>query len=475
MRRRGIAKTAGITLAVIFAVNSIAGCGGRNVDYGVVESTEWTGRGSGGNGKGLEQFADASVWADEWTAVNSKGNEVTVQVNADVVLPDAKQMSVVEAREVEINAAFKERVAKGVFGGGSIYYYDGAHRPKKDLIESLEEEKSQYDAYASDKTIEDSEMRESLEWSSENIEAYEELIEKAKETYTSAERFDVDQYLGERGGKFYELSFWDYKFDTGEMIRNFVLEKKNIRQRVSADEAGFVGAMSLPCYPYGGYNMVDNRCEMSVKEARELADDFVEEVGLDYTVYAYYLPLVWGSSQDEANRKEDCDGYVFYYDAGIDDVSFVMPGTAWDYQQFYKKEGTEQRYSMNARMEIYVNEDGILYVEAHHPIEFTGVLEDVSLLALEDIQNIIKEKVIKDFGSFRFIYTSEDRQVEFNKMELIYFRVKDEENEGSYSYVPTWRLGQISSGGDMGNKNSIYNCILVNAIDGSVINFYNEI
>ncbi len=102
-------------------------------------------------------------------------------------------------------------------------------------------------------------------------------------------------------------------------------------------------------------------------------------------------------------------------------------------------------------------------------------MEDVSLLALEDIQNIIKEKVIKDFGSFRFIYTSEDRQVEFNKMELIYFRVKDEENEGSYSYVPTWRLGQISSGGDMGNKNSIYNCILVNAIDGSVINFYNEI
>jgi hypothetical protein len=56
-------------------------------------------------------------------------------------------------------------------------------------------------------------------------------------------------------------------------------------------------------------------------------------------------------------------------------------------------------------------------------------------------------------------------------MELVYFRVQDqEENSRKYSYVPAWRLSKSpSDSGELGS------CIVINAIDGSVIDVEKEV
>ncbi len=475
MRRKLMIKTVSMAAAFLVVNVFFAGCSERTVDYSMEDVTENTERGNGK--RGLEQFADASAWEDEWTAVNTKGNTVTLQVKADVILPDAKKVSVVEVKESEMDAAFKQRVAKSVFGGGSIYYYDTDHLPKEELIKRREEAQMIYDEYAKDKTIEDPQILESMEWTLESIKHYDELLENARETYMPAEDFEVNEYLGERGGELYELSFVDAEGNEETAgWKMFSLERKDFSQYVerSDNEFGIVNVKSIPCHPYQGYNIINNQCKLSEEEAREMADRFVEEMGADYSVYAYSVPLVWGATYEAAQEAGKGDGYVFYYDAGIDDVSFVMPGIANNYQNYYekKKETEPERYSMEARMAVYVNADGILYMNAQSPIEFTGVSEDVELLALDDIRGIIKEAVTDHFGDFRFIYTSRDWLVTFNEMELIYFRVRDKENEGHYSYVPTWRLGDVS---EYGNTKNIRNAVLINAIDGSVIDFYDEV
>ena len=69
----------------------------------------------------------------------------------------------------------------------------------------------------------------------------------------------------------------------------------------------------------------------------------------------------------------------------------------------------------------------------------------------------------------RSTYINFDYILLFQRLELIYFRIKDKENEGCYSYIPAWRL---SGGNDY--PQYFENPLLINAIDGSVIDFYDE-
>ena len=60
----------------------------------------------------------------------------------------------------------------------------------------------------------------------------------------------------------------------------------------------------------------------------------------------------------------------------------------------------------------------------------------------------------------------------YTNMELIYFRIRDEEKKGYYSYVPVWRLS-VQFEDEDGNQ-QMERAVLVNAIDGGVIYLQDE-
>ena len=126
---------------------------------------------------------------------------------------------------------------------------------------------------------------------------------------------------------------------------------------------------------------------------------------------------------------------------------------------------------MKARMEVYVNENGVIGMKAQNPIEITGILDKTELLPLEAIQGIVKEQLAGDVSMFRF---ESKKAITFNEAALVYFRVRDKENAGYYSYVPTWRLAFVKYHDADGYATWINEQILINAIDGSVIDFYDE-
>ena len=53
------------------------------------------------------------------------------------------------------------------------------------------------------------------------------------------------------------------------------------------------------------------------------------------------------------------------------------------------------------------------------------------------------------------------KAVTFSKMELVYRRVPDPDDEDKFTYVPAWRLRNASAVGDV-----VY---FINAVDGSLI------
>lgn len=478
MGKKTIVKCISAGLALCIGVGLVTGCKNKTVNYRVDGATE-SAHENGSNGKkGVGQFTDASAWQDEWTAVNTKGNEVVFSIDAEISLPEAEQMYVVEMEEPKFDEIYKGKVVKQIFGGQEVYYRDPIYLPKKEL------EKERADIVARMDVVEDAEGMEELE---KELLMYDELLEKAKDTYTPVTAYDEDYYLGERDGVFYELSFVGANYIDGGGIADFTMKSVSLSPKdmdqVCPEELKGKNCRYYQAISTHGY--IENQCGLSEESALEMARRFVKGLEMGYSVYTYSVPLLWvGYGTEPENGTGDADevadGYVFYFDAGMEQMSFTLFGTQYTYQNFFEKKREDEygQYSLGATLKVYVTDKGVIGMDADNPIEITGISGETELLPLDAVEGIMKEQITEHFGSFRFIYTANDRRVECNKMELIYFRVRDRENPGHYSYVPAWRLCNMP-GYKYESSNpyniSIWNQVLINAIDGSVIDFYDEV
>lgn len=462
MRRKSALKWKSAGFLFCLGMSLMTGCADKNIDYEIDGATESTQTEETGGRKGLEQFADATEWEDEWTAVNTKGNKVTLQADAKIMLPDTDQMSVVEVEEPVLDAAYRERIIKRIFGDGEVYYNDFAHLPKKEIQEQYDFTYERYISSDGEAAVED----ELLE--------YEEALETAKDTYTLVSEYDVDEYLGKRDGISYELSFEDgvvYQCDDHKCrSMDIQFTPKDVYQ-VCPEEFSEIEGLFYTAYK-GISAASSNACELSKEETQELAQSFVNGLGLDYFICTGSEDLFWSSG----NEDYVANGYIFYWELGMDDVSFVTPGTQMAYGNYYKRNDSEEaQLLLDSRLTIFVTAKGVIGAWINNPLEITGVSEGVALLPLDTVKEIMKDRTTEKIGAFRFDYASE-RVVTFNEMELIYFRVKDKENPGHYSYVPTWRLSDVRIR-EVNPESvvSLWNPVLINAIDGSVIDFYDEV
>lgn len=476
-------------MLMCIGISLLTGCKEKTVDYdvgGVTESSTEEGSGSAPSGsrkKGVGQFAGAKDWHDAWTAVDAKGNEVNFLVEAKINVPDAEQMSVVEVKEPEYNSAYKKQIAERLFGDGEIYYYDLANLPKEEIEKYLADYwkpdrvifSGEYDA----KAVNSPGTEEDIE---QELSDYKEALETAGDSYVPVNEYDADEYLGTYEGKNFELAFLESggaKSDGGEVIcrsKEILFQAKDLSQ-FSPKEIKADGDFKVTYTAADeNFGILENQCELSEEDAKKLADRFVDEIGLDYTVYAGSVQLCWWKGTYSGNGQNFgidyiADGYVFRYDAGIDSISFTKCGTQEIYSGFSQKKSGEPQYLMKPRMEIYVNANGVVGMKAQNPIEITGILDKTELLPLEAIEGIVKEQLAGDVSMFRF---HSKKSVSFNEAALIYFRIRDKENAGYYSYVPAWRLAYAPYHDLDGYATWINEQVLINAIDGSVIDFYDE-
>ncbi len=470
-----------IAVAATLAIGQLSGCGREEmIDYSIEGMEQKEQPVQEGERSGLEQLAEEEIWKEEWTSAlkaeyiyegETFETRYGIRVDARVIVPKMAQMSVVEVEEPEFDAEYKEKVAKRLFDSGEIYYGDYSHLPKKDLMDLQTRNESGYTLY-----LDGFLTRQQLEEDIREQQAALDNMENAGDTYTYAQEYAENKYIGLCGGRLYNLSFEEGFLNAGG--QPYCRRKRiiwTVRDMREVCPEKMKEQEELIFSPWTRGNWVENQCQISEEEAGKEAEQLVDKLGLDYSVQSAAWPLLWGESPDytEIASADNwyVDGYVFAFDLGMDDISFVGYGADEDYKGFYQnKEDEEKQYSMEARLWVYVTDQGIIKMEADNPIEITGVKESVGLLSLDTIQHIMKEKTEEQWEIFRY-NTAE--LTKFNEMELIYFRVRDRENPGKFSYVPTWRLAVVTRD-ELLNQITVRNPVLVNAIDGFLIDFYDE-
>ncbi len=473
MRREMFMRSLSLGILTGLGMTMLLGCNKNNVDYSIEGETKSTESEAENRKIGVVQFADAPIWNEMWTIEEEGKESIAVEVDADIRIPKTDQMSVVEVTEPEFDAEFKEQIAKRIFENEEVYYNDISHLPRQEL----EEQYAYYEAlYKSDPDVH---MGNDLK---KMLETYEAALEQAKDTYTLAEEYTVDEYIGKRDGISYKLHFMDSGMNGEEEsswgYRDIWLYPKDIYTVCPKSVADF---SQLQYGAFSGEGSPVNECQFSEQEAQKLAGRMMENLGLEYPVLAYSRPLMWGDESFSSESQEEwtANGYVFTYEFGVDDVSFVGFGIESEYVNNDGSSADDKMsYSLDARLTVYVTDAGVIQMSANNPLETSSMSESVELLPLDVIQGVMKEQMEKQREIFRFMYPSRGGELAFNAMELIYFRMSDKDNPGHYSYVPAWRLSKQSEieMSDIGmDTKSIYNPVMINAIDGSVIDIYDEI
>ena len=121
-----------MTLIEALVLTSLTGCAGKKVDYGNESESKET--------KNMSALADIradSGWKENFTIQTGNG-EKTVYVNANIVVPDCKSMSVVEVQNIKVDADFKKSVIEAYFGNSTVYYHDIPHYTKEEIYHSME-------------------------------------------------------------------------------------------------------------------------------------------------------------------------------------------------------------------------------------------------------------------------------------------------------------------------------------------------
>ena len=133
MRKHTRILVAAMTIVEAIVIISLTGCSGKKVDYGNESESKET--------KNMSALADIradSGWNENFTIQTGNG-EKTVYVNANIVVPDFDNMSVVEVENVKIDADYKKRFLDLYFGGNEYYYHDPDHYTVDELNEVIED------------------------------------------------------------------------------------------------------------------------------------------------------------------------------------------------------------------------------------------------------------------------------------------------------------------------------------------------
>lgn len=199
-----------------------------------------------------------------------------------------------------------------------------------------------------------------------------------------------------------------------------------------------------------------------------------------YTLQWCVADSLASAAIDEADTQYG-NGYVFEFQAGMGGLVFSTFGTEKDfYRQLtfspsskddYSEEHCYHDYSLENKVYIYVTERGVIKVELWSPLKLISETENVKLLSMESVKETIKSSMEEYIN----LYLAHARtlgdtslndvdHLDFTELELVYCRVRSEEKENHFSYVPAWRLTNW-------NK-SIPLMMVVNAIDGSLIDMW---
>lgn len=445
MRKHTRILAAAMTIVEAIVIISLTGCSGKKVDYGNESESKET--------KNMSALADIkadSDWKENFTIQTGNG-EKTVYINANIVVPDFDNMSVVEVENVKIDADYKKRFLDLYFGGNEYYYHDPDHYTVDELNEVIEDwQKTQDDTHS--------------EWLEQQLAEYRDKLETAKTTYTVAKDLEnCEVFAGYKGDVFCEVEFEAHKvhayawYQSGTdygppSLRNE--DYDTITQTFQDDD------------PKDKADETSNEGSKSAASAKKEAGNFLSKLGMQDLVERGECECGWigFNNSEEGNDYQTATwGYIYSYATGIDGITFKDGLDRDTYLSVYETNDSDtDDVTLPDSTLLTVTDDGIIDVQLEYPVNVTQIYKDVELISLKNIEQIIKAEITENPDKY-------DTTSSFNKLQLGYLKIRSDSEPGKYSYVPAWALSR------MVDYSSERNAIFVNAIDGTIIDLENSL
>lgn len=445
MRKHTRILAAAMTIVEAIVIISLTGCSGKKVDYGNESESKET--------KNMSALADIkadSDWKENFTIQTGNG-EKTVYINANIVVPDFDNMSVVEVENVKIDADYKKRFLDLYFGGNEYYYHDPDHYTVDELNEVIEDwQKTQDDTHS--------------EWLEQQLAEYRDKLETAKTTYTVAKDLEnCEVFAGYKGDVFCEVEF----------------EAHNVHAYAWYQSGTDYGPPSLRNEDYDTITQTfqdddlkdkadetSNEGSKSAASAKKEAGNFLSKLGMQDLVERGECECGWigFNNSEEGNDYQTATwGYIYSYATGIDGITFKDGLDRDTYLSVYETNDSDtDDVTLPDSTLLTVTDDGIIDVQLEYPVNVTQIYKDVELISLKNIEQIIKAEITENPDKY-------DTTSSFNKLQLGYLKIRSDSEPGKYSYVPAWALSR------MVDYSSERNAIFVNAIDGTIIDLENSL
>lgn len=444
MRKHTRILAAAMTIVEAIVIISLTGCSGKKIDYGNESESKET--------KNMSALADIradSGWNENFTIQTGNG-EKTVYVNANIVVPDFDNMSVVEVENVKIDADYKKRFLDLYFGGNEYYYHDPDHYTVDELNEVIEDwQKTQDETHS--------------EWLEQQLAEYRDKLETAKTTYTVAKDLEnCEVFAGYKGDVFCEVDFEAHK------VHAYALHQSGTDY----------GPPSLRNEDYDTITQTfqdddlkdkadetSNEGSKAAASAKKEAGDFLSKLGMQDLVERGECECSWigfNNSEEGNDYQTAVWGYIYSYATGIDGITFKDGFDMDTYLSGYEAIDSDiDDVTLPDSTLLTVTDDGIIDVQMEYPVNVTQIYKDVELISLKNIEQIIKAEITENPDKY-------DIASSFNKLQLSYLKIRSDSEQGKYSYVPAWALSRMVDSNEQ-------NAIFVNAIDGTIINLENSL
>ena len=413
----------------------------------------------------------------------AKSERVTVRIDADIKANNIDDIKIVKYAPKVFNQEFTDQMVS-YFGGDSKLYRFGSTEKRWYTNQLILAKKGQWVDGAYIPPEPDDPYIKELE---EKIAA---LPEDAPRSYTtSALTHNYYQFYDTNSPKV----FLDVGIESGSgydgvlQIKNFVKDYTNRAGLFYATTAEAFPLVLLQNYlksdnnyshwedELDGYYAYLEAVSISKEEALESAYDALEYLGLEYLVLLDADLAVSDRPIDAyANKGVDVynwtqkGGFYFTFGRKMGDCVPIDPETLFGAQNL-EQSNPHATQTPNEKLTIFVTENGIeefIYTDALSEVEM--VAEQVPLMPFEEAMSIIENQ---------FIYTAESyiedadktAEIDVDKIELklCYTKVKNSEYE--YLLVPVWCAYGAHHGYSGIHRFSYGYNILINAIDGSLI------
>ena len=374
------------------------------------------------------QFRTEKEWNDDLQGTY-KNEKVDISIRANIKFPEYTQSIVMEGKRILPDEKYKESMLKKIFGEEDIYFHDLKHQTMEELQNRIDYDEDIIRDINANFTDPEAANEE---WEKE-IKELQKHLAKAKNEYTRATGFSVDEYIAKRNGEWYTVRF--EKGDNGSHI-SFGEATVKGPKGLWEDAAG-VNYMSLETGEW------ENTCVFSSQEAEQEVLSFAEKMGISNLVlgeiHHEQCSPYYGEDNSQYTDEERIYGYAVDFGIGFNnELMFGFP----DYYG----------YAGYAR----VTDDGVVAFSIFNWMEPTRVTEHVSLLSLDKIKSAFKNELAQNLDNF-----CEYELEKFTFRELTFgyvWQIKDAAT-GEGAYIPVYIL--IMNSPDVR--------LYANAIDGTVL------